>query len=93
LEIAAEAEGLLHLSCTGQCSRYELMALVFDRLGLSCKIVPALARDFPALAPRPKNMAIATERMDWAGRLAMPEWKTALIDFLAAGGFTEDGAG
>ena len=87
LEIAAEAEGLLHLSCTGQCSRYELMALVFDRLGLNCKIIPALARDFPALAPRPKNMAIATERTDWAGRLAMPDWKEALLDFTDREGF------
>ncbi len=93
LEIAAEASGMLHLSCVGHCSRYELMTFLFDRLGLSCRALPVKAEEFPAPAPRPKNMAIATERKDWADRLAMPDWKVALVDFLAAEGFAEDGAG
>ena len=93
LEIAAAADGLLHLTCTGHCSRYELMTFLFDRLGLSCRALPVNAEEFPTAAPRPKNMAIATERKDWADRLAMPDWKTALVGFLAEGGFEEDGAG
>ncbi len=82
LEVMSEAQGLLHLSCSGYCSRYELISLIVQSLQISCQVLPVLSEEFPSKAPRPKNMAIATEREDWAAKLAMPSWKDALTQFL-----------
>lgn len=85
LEIMAEAQGLLHLTCSGSCSRYEAISLMVQSLRIPCRVIPALSKDFPPAAPRPKNIAIATERADWAGRLSMPGWREAWESFLARG--------
>lgn len=82
LQIIGEAQGLLHLSCTGYCSRYELISFLLDYLKIDCQVIPVSAKEFPTAAPRPRNIAIATERVEWGQNLRMPDWKQALTEFL-----------
>lgn len=82
LALVSQGAGLFHLTCRGSCSRYELMDVIFRRLNLKCRLVPAAAAEFPTLAPRPPNIALATE-IKWMDDLApMPSWKDALEEFL-----------
>ena len=85
LELLDQADGLFHLSCLGSCSRFELMAFLVEALKLNCHLIPVTAAEFPTIAKRPRNMAIATERETIAKKLEMPHWREALSQYLAEG--------
>jgi len=81
LVLMKEGKGLFHLACRGACSRFDLMEILFKRRALACKLVPVEASAFPTVAPRPANMALATE-LNWMENIApMPTWQEALEDF------------
>lgn len=85
LALISGGRGRFHLTCRGSCSRFELMESIFKRLGLGCKITPVMASDFPTLAPRPANIALATE-LKWMEEIApMPTWREGLDEWLRKG--------
>jgi dTDP-4-dehydrorhamnose reductase len=83
LEIFERATGTFHLSCTGSCSKYELISFLIDQLKSPCRLVPARSADFPSPARRPKNSSLGTERMDLFRLLKLPPWQKALSQYIS----------
>ena len=82
LDLIREASGLFHLSCLGTCSRYQFISHLFERMKLPFPVVPVPASEFPTLAKRPKNIAIATEMSEIGNLAPMPNWEQALDLYL-----------
>lgn len=76
-----EVSGIVHGTCEGVCSWYDLTVELFRLLGLKREVVPCTTAEFPRPAPRPKNSALAKEVLGLLG-YKTPDWKTALADFV-----------
>lgn len=76
-----EVSGVVHGTCTGICSWYELTVELFRLLGLKRAVAPCTTEEFPRPAPRPAFSALAKGVL---GRLgyATPSWQEALADFV-----------
>ena len=77
-----EIRGIVHLTCEGQASWYDLACEIFRFMDIKQKLVPCSTQDFPRPAPRPANSRLEKERLRFLGLPAMPEWREALHDFL-----------
>jgi dTDP-4-dehydrorhamnose reductase len=65
----------------GACSRLDFArAIVQGRV----EVQPISAADAARPAPRPANSALVSARWPAAGLRPLPDWETALDDFLAA---------
>jgi dTDP-4-dehydrorhamnose reductase len=81
--IRTPARGLFHVANGGACSRFEFArAIVNGRV----EVEPVSAADAARPAPRPANSALTSERWQPAGLHSLPDWKTALSDFLGEAG-------
>lgn len=79
-----EVQGIVHGTCTGICSWYELTMELFSLLGSVRPVVRCTTEEFPRPAPRPAFSALAKGVLRKIG-YEMPDWKTALREFV----FTE----
>ena len=61
--------GLYHLTNTGQCSRFDFAAAIFELAGMKVELTPITSREFAAPARRPAYAVLA---MDAAARLGLP---------------------
>lgn len=77
-----EIHGVVHGTCEGECSWYELAREIFARLGLKREVVPCTTAEFPRPAPRPANSALAKTVLAAHG-YHTPDWRLALSEFLA----------
>ncbi len=75
--------GVVHATCEGVCTWFDLTVELFRLLGLKREVVPCTTAEFPRPAPRPKNSALKKEVLGFLG-YAMPRWQTALAEFVAA---------
>jgi dTDP-4-dehydrorhamnose reductase len=82
LDLLERGSGLFHFSCSGSCSRYELITFLFRELNSPCKVIPVTSSEFPAPAKRPIYSVIGSERTDLAKIASLPHWREALRSYL-----------
>ena len=78
-----DVSGIVHATCEGVCSWFDLTVELFRLLGLKRGVVPCTTAEFPRPAPRPKNSALKKEVLGLLG-YQMPRWQDALAEFVAA---------
>jgi dTDP-4-dehydrorhamnose reductase len=81
--IEADIRGVVHAAAEGGCSRYELAVVFFREMGLSCRVVPCPAAEFPAPAARPRNTILENKRLKEAGLNVMRPWEEDIREFVA----------
>ena len=77
-----EVNGIVHGTCEGIASWYELTVELFRLLGCKRKVTPCTTAEYPRPAPRPAFSALAKGKLKAAG-YTMPNWKTALAEFVS----------
>jgi dTDP-4-dehydrorhamnose reductase len=80
--IGTKVPGLYHLTNSGQCSRFEFAAAIFELAGMKVDLAPISSREFGAQARRPAYAVLA---MDAAIRLGVKSprpWREALAAYL-----------
>jgi len=77
-----DVSGIVHGTCEGVCSWYDLTVELFRLLGLKRRVVPCTTAEFPRPAPRPAYSALANTVLALNGFHA-PDWRAALADFVA----------
>ena len=75
--------GIVHGTCEGVCTWYDLTCELFRLLGLKREVTPCTTAEFPRPAPRPVNSALSKTVLEALG-YRMPSWQTALADFVAS---------
>ncbi len=78
-----EITGVVHGTCEGVCTWYDLTVELFRLLGLRRPVIPCTTEEYPRPAPRPANSALEKTVLSKHG-YAMPRWQDALADFAAA---------
>lgn len=73
--------GIVHGTCTGVCSWYDLTVELFRLLGLKREVTPCTTAEYPRPAPRPAYSALANTVLALNGYHAQ-DWKSALSDFV-----------
>jgi len=81
--IRSPARGLFHVANRGSCSRFELAQAI---VGPGVDVQPITSVEAARAAPRPANSALNSVRWEAAGFTLLPEWRTALREFLAEPG-------
>lgn len=76
-----EVKGVVHGTCEGVCSWYELTVELFRMLGLTRAVTPCTTEEFPRPAPRPANSALAKTVLNGLG-YHTPRWQDALAAFV-----------
>lgn len=76
-----EISGVVHGTCSGVCTWYELTVELFRLLGISRQVAPCTTAEFPRPAPRPSNSALANTVLEAHG-YSTPNWKEALASFV-----------
>jgi len=85
--IQTPARGLFHVANAGACSRFEFArAIVHGRV----EVQPISATDAARPAPRPANSALVSARWEAAGLQPLPDWESALADYLGDDGRRAD---
>ena len=69
-----EITGVVHGTCEGVCTWYDLTVELFRLLGLKRPVTPCTTAEFPRPAPRPANSALAKTVLAAHG-YAMPRWQ------------------
>lgn len=75
--------GIVHATCDGVCSWYDLTTELFRLLGLPRAVEPCTTDEFPRPAPRPRRSALAKDVLGLLG-YRLPHWRDALARFVAA---------
>ena len=75
---ATDAFGTHHIAGNGGCSRLEFAGELYDRLGISTRLVAAKTADFPAAARRPSNSELTTSRQR---AIELPPWREGVAEF------------
>jgi len=78
-----ELAGTFHLTCEGEASWFEFASAIFRLAGIVRKVVPCTTADYPRPAPRPANSRLDKMMLRLHGLAPMPDWKTALAEFMA----------
>ena len=74
--------GTYHLTCEGEATWAEFAREIFRLAHLNVVVEPCRTEDFPRPAPRPANSCLEKMGLRLAGLAPMPEWKTALAEFM-----------
>jgi dTDP-4-dehydrorhamnose reductase len=76
---AAPPLGVLHVTCAGECSWFDLAQKVVAIAGLDCEVRPILTEQYPLPAQRPAYSVMRSER----GAPALPGWQEGLREFMS----------
>ena len=76
-----DVSGIVHGTCEGACTWYELTVELFRLLGLGREVGPCTTEEFPRPAPRPRNSALRKSVLNVLG-YRTPGWRNALADFV-----------
>lgn len=82
--VQAGATGLVHLTNSGTCTRFEMAAEILRIAGLARELVPVTSAEFPTRAERPRNSVLDCSRAASFG-VVLPDWRNALARYLAEG--------
>ena len=82
------ASGLVHVTNSGDgTSYYEFAKKICETGGYDTELIEQVSNDdLKRPAPRPVSSKLASVRMDELGLDPLPEWKSALAEFLSAAG-------
>lgn len=75
--------GTFHMTCEGEATWAEFAEEIFRLAGKVQKVQPCTTEEFPRPAPRPKNSRLDKMGLRLAGLPPMPDWKTALAEFIS----------
>jgi dTDP-4-dehydrorhamnose reductase len=73
------AFGVWHLSADGDCTWADFAEAIFDEAGLACHVRRISTAEFGAVAPRPANSVLRSEK----GAPSLPHWREGLRACLA----------
>ena len=76
---AAPPLGVLHVTCAGDCSWFDLAQEVVAVAGLDCEVRPIATEQYPLPAQRPAYSVMRSER----GAPALPGWQEGLREFMS----------
>lgn len=80
--IQTERYGVYHATNEGFCSWNDFAREIMAQAGLSCRVEPVLAKDYPAQAKRPYNSRLSKDALEKAGFDRLPPWQDALARYL-----------
>jgi dTDP-4-dehydrorhamnose reductase len=80
--LRGEAEGLFHVTNTGDCTWYEFAVEIFRQAGLKPDLTPITSRDYGAAAQRPAYSVLSTEKLTEKGLAPPRPWQEALAAYL-----------
>ncbi len=80
--IARAAEGLYHVTSSGDCTWYEFAAEIFRQAGVRADLAPITSDQFGAPARRPAYSVLSTEKLVSAGVPGPRPWQDALRTYL-----------
>jgi dTDP-4-dehydrorhamnose reductase len=81
IELAEREDfGVHHVAAQGSCSWNELALEIFDRAGVSCRVLPTTSEAFKRPAPRPAYSVLGSERH---GPILLPRWQDGLAAYIA----------
>jgi dTDP-4-dehydrorhamnose reductase len=79
--IRSPARGLFHVANQGACSRFEFAQAI---VGPGVEVRPITSAEAARPAPRPAYSALGSVRWEASGFTSLPDWRTALREFLAS---------
>ncbi len=80
--IVTDKYGTYHATNEGYCSWADFAFEIMQQAGLGARVVPIPSSEYPAKAHRPANSRLSKQKLIDSGFNLLPEWKTALADFL-----------
>lgn len=81
--------GIYHATSAGETSWFGFTRAIFAELGADPeRVSPTTTDKFPRPAPRPKNSVLGHAAWAHAGLQPLPDWRDALREAWATGGFT-----
>ena len=81
--LASGERGLFHVVNHGATTWHDFAAEIFRQAGLAVRLERISTAEYNAPAPRPAYSVLSTSRYDRLGGPALPEWQTALAEYLA----------
>lgn len=72
------APGTFHYSNEGVASWYDFAYEIFHQMGIGCKLVPILSRDYPTSANRPHFSVLDKTKIKKELGIQIPNWKDSL---------------
>ena len=82
----AGADGLLHLTNSGECSWHEFTVAIMDNAGLDVPVEAAETGTGPGQVQRPRNGVLRSVRADVLGLSPLRPWNEALADYMKRNG-------
>jgi len=79
----ANAQGIVHVTNSGNCTWYEFATAIVRASGLSTTIKPVTTAEFPRPARRPAYSVLSPDSLH-AYHIHMPEWQDALRRYLTS---------
>lgn len=80
--IRGGAEGLFHMTNTGECSWYEFAQRIFEISGMNAKLEACSTAEYAAKAKRPAYSVLEAQALRAAGFQALRHWQEALAAYL-----------
>jgi dTDP-4-dehydrorhamnose reductase len=77
----ASAQGIMHVTNSGNCTWYEFATEILRESGLPTKVKPVTTAEFPRPARRPAYSVLSPGSLH-AHNIRMPEWQDALRRYL-----------
>lgn len=84
------AEGVVHLTASGECSWHEFTEAIVTRAGLEVPVQATSTTIDPGGVKRPLNGVLARPRADSLGLPALRPWREALHDYMDRAGLSKD---
>jgi dTDP-4-dehydrorhamnose reductase len=84
--VDAGADGLLHLTASGECSWHEFTVAILELTGLDVPVEAAVTERDPDGPDRPLNGVLSRRRADQLGLRPLRGWREALEDYLERSG-------
>ena len=80
--IRGRAQGVFHMTNTGECSWHEFAQRIFAMSGMSAKLEACSTAEYAAKAKRPAYSALDTQALRAAGFQELRPWQEALAEYL-----------
>lgn len=82
--IAKDAEGIYHVTNSGDTTWYDLAAEIFKQANVTAKLSPTTSTKYAAPAHRPAYSVLSTAKLQSLGIAAPRDWTLALADYLTS---------
>jgi dTDP-4-dehydrorhamnose reductase len=84
--VDAQAEGLLHLTNSGECSWHEFTCAIMAEAGLDVPVEAVETETGPGHVQRPRNGVLQSVRAEALGLAPLRLWHEALADYMSKNG-------